>query len=247
MLEVHGLVAGYTAASVLRGVELVVPDAGSVALLGRNGMGKTTLLRAICGLRPPLITAGTATLGGVSLLGCRPDEVAHRGVALVPQGRRVFKSLTVRENLAIAEIRVPGDGASPRWDLARVFEMFPRLAERARQLAGTLSGGEQQMLAIGRALMMQPRVLVMDEPSEGLAPAILEQLVDHMQRIRAGGQALLIAEQNVDLALDMAETVSILGDEGVVAWSGPSDALRSQPQVLAELVGLATHHGGNWT
>ena len=247
MLEVHGLVAGYATATVLRGVELIVPDAGSVALLGRNGMGKTTLLRAICGLRPPVVTAGSVTLRGVSLLGFRPDEVAHRGVALVPQGRRVFPSLTVRENLTIAELRVPQDLASQPWDLARVFQLFPRLAERARQLAGTLSGGEQQMLAIGRALMMQPRVLVMDEPSEGLAPAILEQLVDHMQRIRASGQALLIAEQNVDLALDMAAEVSILGDEGVVAWSGPSDALRSQPQVLAELVGLATHHGGIWT
>jgi branched-chain amino acid transport system ATP-binding protein len=247
MLEVHGLVAGYATATVLRGVELIVPDAGSVALLGRNGMGKTTLLRAICGLRPPVVTAGSVTLRGVSLLGFRPDEVAHRGVALVPQGRRVFPSLTVRENLTIAELRVPQDPASQPWDLARVFQLFPRLAERARQLAGTLSGGEQQMLAIGRALMMQPRVLVMDEPSEGLAPAILEQLVDHMQRIRASGQALLIAEQNVDLALDMAAEVSILGDEGVVAWSGPSDALRSQPQVLAELVGLATHHGGIWT
>ncbi len=247
MLEVHGLVAGYATATVLRGVELIVPDAGSVALLGRNGMGKTTLLRAICGLRPPVVTAGSVTLRGVSLLGFRPDEVAHRGVALVPQGRRVFPSLTVRENLTIAELRVPQDLGSQPWDLARVFQLFPRLAERARQLAGTLSGGEQQMLAIGRALMMQPRVLVMDEPSEGLAPAILEQLVDHMQRIRASGQALLIAEQNVDLALDMATGVSILGDEGVVAWSGPSDALRSQPRVLAELVGLATHHGGIWT
>jgi len=247
MLEVRGLVAGYAAATVLRGVDLVVPDAGSVGLLGRNGMGKTTLLRAICGLRPPVIAAGSVTLGGSSLLGMRPDEVAHRGVALVPQGRRVFPSLSVRENLAIAELRMPHDLGSRPWELQRVFELFPRLAERARQMAGTLSGGEQQMLAIGRALMMQPRVLVMDEPSEGLAPAILEQLVDHMQRIRASGQALLIAEQNVDLALDMATEVSILGDQGVVAWSGPSDALRSQPAVLAELVGLAIHHGGIWT
>jgi branched-chain amino acid transport system ATP-binding protein len=247
MLEVRGLVAAYATATVLRGVELIVPDASSVALLGRNGMGKTTLLRAICGLRPPAIAAGTIELGGVSLLGLRPDEVAHRGVALVPQGRRVFPSLTVRENLAIAQLPPPDGRTSGTWDLTRVFELFPRLAERARQMAGTLSGGEQQMLAIGRALMMQPRVLVMDEPSEGLAPAILEQLVEHMLHIRESGQALLIAEQNVDLALDLAASVSILGDEGVVAWSGPSADLRSQPQVLAELVGLATHHGGAWT
>jgi branched-chain amino acid transport system ATP-binding protein len=246
MLEVHGLVAGYATATVLRGVELMVPDAGSVALLGRNGMGKTTLLRAICGLRPPVIAAGTVTLAGRTLLGLRPDEIARRGVALVPQGRRVFASLSVRENLTIAWSR-PDTGAAPAvWDVDRVFGLFPRLAERARQLAGTLSGGEQQMLAIGRALMMQPRVLVMDEPSEGLAPAILEQLLDHMLRIRAGGQALLIAEQNVDLALDMASDVSILGDEGAVAWSGPSEALRGQPRVLTELIGLATHRG-IWT
>jgi branched-chain amino acid transport system ATP-binding protein len=246
MLEVRGLVTGYATATVLRGVDLVVPEAGSVALLGRNGMGKTTLLRAICGLRPPVIAAGTVALRDVSLLGLRPDEVAHRGVALVPQGRRVFASLTVRENLTIAELRATGDGADQAWDVGRVFELFPRLGERARQLAGTLSGGEQQMLAIARALMMQPRLLVMDEPSEGLAPAILEQLVDQVRRIRAGGQALLIAEQNVDLALDMATDVSILGDEGVIAWSGASDALRDRPQVLAELVGLATHHEGIW-
>ncbi len=247
MLEVRGLVAGYATATVLRGVDLVVPDAGSVALLGRNGMGKTTLLRAVCALRPPVVTAGSVTLPEGSLLGLRPDQVARRGVALVPQGRRVFPSLTVRENLAIAQLRPSGGGTRQAWDLARVFELFPRLGERARQMAGTLSGGEQQMLAIGRALMMQPRVLVMDEPSEGLAPAILEQLVEHMLRIRASGQALLIAEQNVDLALDMASEVSILGDGGVVAWAGTSEALRGQPQVLAELVGLATHHGGAWT
>jgi branched-chain amino acid transport system ATP-binding protein len=209
-------------------------------------MGKTTLLRAICGLRPPVIAAGSVTLAGSSLLGLRPDEVARRGVALVPQGRRVFASLSVRENLTIAWSR-PAPGAAPEaWDVDRVFGLFPRLAERARQLAGTLSGGEQQMLAIGRALMMQPRVLVMDEPSEGLAPAILEQLLDHMLRIRASGQALLIAEQNVDLALDMATDVSILGDDGTVAWSGPSEALRGQPHVLTELIGLATHRG-TWT
>jgi branched-chain amino acid transport system ATP-binding protein len=247
MLEVRGLVAGYSTGTVLHGVDLVVPDAASVTLLGRNGMGKTTLLRAICGLRPPVIAAGTIELGGVSLLRLRPEEVARRGVALVPQGRRVFPSLSVRENLAIAQLRVPGDRASQAWDMARVFELFPRLAERARQLAGTLSGGEQQMLAIGRALMMQPRLLVMDEPSEGLAPAILEQLVEHMLRIRASGQALLVAEQNVDLALDLAMDVSILGDGGVVAWSGPSTSLRGQPRVLAELVGLATHLEGAWT
>ena len=247
LLTVSNLHSCYGESHILRGVDLALPEGAALGLLGRNGMGKTTLLRALCGLRPPVIAAGTITLGDASLRGLRPDEVAHRGVALVPQGRRVFPSLSVRENLAIAPLRVPGDMAAEAWDVARVFELFPRLAERARQLAGTLSGGEQQMLAIARALMMQPRVLVMDEPSEGLAPAILEQLVDQVRRIRAGGQALLIAEQNVDLALDMATDVSILGDEGVVAWSGPSDALRQQPRVLAELVGLATHHGGIWT
>ena len=223
VLEVRGLVAGYATAPVLRG-HRPRRRAARCALLGRNGMGKTTLLRAICGLRPPAVGAARSARG-TYLQRLRPDQVARRGVALVPQGRRVFASLCVRENLRIAGRRRGRNG----WDLARVFELFPRLAERARQLAGTLSGGEQQMLAIGRALMMNPRLLVMDEPSEGLAPAILEQLVEHMASIRASGQALLIAEQNVDLALAVADG-SVLGDGGT--WRGPApEALRCQPQV----------------
>ncbi len=174
--------------------------------------------------------------------GCRPTRSRGTGIGLVPQGRRVFPSLTVRENLGIGA-RDVRDG----WDVPRVLDLFPRLGERSRQMAGTLSGGEQQMLAIGRALMMNPRLLVMDEPSEGLAPAVLEQMLERLLDIRRSGQALLIAEQNVDLALDMAGTISILGDGGMIAWSGPSDDLHAQPRILEELVGLAIHPGGSWT
>lgn len=241
-LEVRGLVAGYATATVLHGVDLTVAAGASVALLGRNGMGKTTLLRAVCGLRPPTSSAGSIRFAGRDLAGLRPDEVAGLGISLVPQGRRVFPSLTVDENLRIGARVVAGG-----WDRSRVLALFPRLGERGRQMAGTLSGGEQQMLAIGRALMMNPRLLVMDEPSEGLAPAILELMRERLMAIRESGQSLLLAEQNVDLALAMADSVSILGDGGTVAWSGSSEALRTQPRVLAELVGLATHDGGTWT
>ncbi len=242
MLEIQGLVAGYAAATVLHGIDLVVGDGESVALLGRNGMGKTTLLRAVCGLRPPTWSAGSIRFAGRDLAGSRPEAVAGMGISLVPQGRRVFPSLTVDENLLIGARAMAGG-----WDRPRVLDLFPRLGERARQMAGTLSGGEQQMLAIGRALMMNPRLLVMDEPSEGLAPAVLELMRERLLSIRESGQALLLAEQNVDLALAMAGSVSILGDGGTIAWSGTSEALRAQPQVLAELVGLATHEGGIWT
>jgi branched-chain amino acid transport system ATP-binding protein len=241
MLEVQGLVAGYAQATVLRGIDLSVADGAAVALLGRNGMGKTTLLRAVCGLRPPTWSAGSIRFAGRELSGLKPDQVAVQGIGLVPQGRRVFPSLSVRENLHIGAR--PSDGG---WDLDKLLELFPRLGERSRQMAGTLSGGEQQMLAIGRALMMNPRLLVMDEPSEGLAPAVLEQMLERLLRIRHSGQALLIAEQNVDLALDMADTVSILGDAGTIAWSGTSETLRAQPRILEELVGLAIRPGGSW-
>jgi branched-chain amino acid transport system ATP-binding protein len=151
-------------------------------------------------------------------------------VSLVPQGRRVFGSLTVEENLRI--VARPARG----WDLARVYELFPRLVERRRQVASTLSGGEQQMLAIGRSLMTNPRLLLLDEPSEGLAPAVLDLIC--VRRIKLQGQAVLLAEQNVDLALEVADQVCILGEAGTVAWSGPPATLRDEPAILRELVGL---------
>ena len=183
MLEVQNLSAGYATGTVLRGVSLGVAEGEVLALLGRNGMGKTTLLRAIAGLRPPGLTQGSVRVEGEEVSTLPSYRVARRGVSLVPQGRRVFGSLTVEENLQIV---ARPNGA---WDLGRVYDLFPRLVERRRQAGSTLSGGEQQMLAIGRSLMTNPRLLLMDEPSEGLAPAVLDLILDRLRQLKQHGQA----------------------------------------------------------
>jgi branched-chain amino acid transport system ATP-binding protein len=231
MLEVVDLSAGYATGTVLRGVSLTVAEGELLALLGRNGMGKTTLLRAVCGLRPPRLTGGSVRVAGEDVAGLPSHRLARRGVSLVPQGRRVFGSLTVEENLQI--VARPGD-----WGLERVYELFPRLAERRGQAGWTLSGGEQQMLAIGRSLMTNPRLLLLDEPSEGLAPAVLDLILDRLGQIKGHGQAVLLAEQNVDLALEVADRVGVLGEAGTIAWTGPPATLRDDPAILHELVGL---------
>jgi branched-chain amino acid transport system ATP-binding protein len=233
VLEVAALEAGYASARVLNGVSLTVGEREVVAVLGRNGMGKTTLLRAVCGMRPPVRTGGAIRFGGRDLGALATHDVARAGISLVPQGRRVFASLTVGENLRIA--------ARPRaggWTLDSVCELFPRLRERTRQRAGTLSGGEQQMLAIGRALMTNPDLLVMDEPSEGLSPAVVEQVGERILTLRERGQSVLLAEQNVDLALSVADRVAVIGDGGVIAWSGHPATLRADQSLVAQLVGL---------
>ena len=232
MLEVLDVSAGYATGTVLRGVSLTVAEGELLALLGRNGMGKTTLLRAIAGLRPPVLTQGSIRVAGEEVSTLPSYRVARRGVSLVPQGRRVFGSLTVEENLRI--VARPNRG----WDLGRVYDLFPRLVERRSQASSTLSGGEQQMLAIGRSLMTDPRLLLMDEPSEGLAPAVLDLILDRLRQIKLQGQAVLLAEQNVDLALEVADRVCILGEAGAIGWSGPPATLRDNPAILRELVGL---------
>jgi branched-chain amino acid transport system ATP-binding protein len=232
MLEVQNLSAGYATGTVLRGVSLGVAEGEVLALLGRNGMGKTTLLRAIAGLRPPGLTQGSVRVEGEEVSTLPSYRVARRGVSLVPQGRRVFGSLTVEENLQIV---ARPNGA---WDVGRVYDLFPRLVERRRQAGSTLSGGEQQMLAIGRSLMTNPRLLLMDEPSEGLAPAVLDLILDRLRQLKQHGQAVLLAEQNVDLALAVADRVCVLGEAGRIAWSGRPATLRDDPAVLRELVGL---------
>jgi branched-chain amino acid transport system ATP-binding protein len=232
MLEVLDVSAGYATGTVLRGVSLTVAEGELLALLGSNGMGKTTLLRAIAGLRPPVLTRGSIRVAGEEVSTLPSYQVARRGVSLVPQGRRVFGSLTVEENLRI--VARPNRG----WDLARVYDLFPRLVERRQQHGATLSGGEQQMLAIGRSLMTNPRLLLMDEPSEGLAPAVLDLILDRLRQIKLQGQAVLLAEQNVDLALEVADRVCILGEAGTIGWSGPPATLRDNPAILRELVGL---------
>jgi branched-chain amino acid transport system ATP-binding protein len=233
MLEVRDVHAGYATAQVLHGATLRVEPGQVVALLGRNGMGKTTLLRAISGLRPPLVTAGAIRFEDRDLSGRASHEVARAGLSLVPQGRRVFRSLTVVENLRVAAR--PAQGG---WSLERVFELFPRLAERPRQAAATLSGGEQQMLAIARSLMTNPRLLLMDEPSEGLSPQMRDLLADRIVRLRQEGQAVLIAEQNVDLALAVADRVDVLGESGSISWSGAPATLREDSASLQALMGV---------
>lgn len=233
-LDVTGLHVGYATSQVLNGVDLQVAAGETVGLLGRNGMGKTTLVRALCRLEPPTVTAGEASFEGTDLLRLRTHDVSHHGVAVVPQGRRVFGSLTVEENLRI----VRGATAPEPWTLARVFSFFPRLAERARSFARTLSGGEAQMLAIGRALMLNPHLLIMDEPSEGLAPAVLDTIQDRLQELRSTGLSVLIAEQNVDLALALSDRVYILGEHGTVAWTGTAEELNQAPELLGLHLGL---------
>lgn len=235
MFRVDDLHVGYHSSHVLEGISLTVDGGESVALLGRNGMGKTTLVRAICGLTPPTITHGSVTLDGEQLVGLAPHRIARAGVGLVPQGRQVFGSLTVDENLRIIQKR--GRHAE-NWTAEKVYGFFPRLKERAKSFSRTLSGGEQQMLAIGRALMTNPTLLIMDEPSEGLAPTILRVIGDRLQELRGMGLSVLVAEQNVDLALALSDRVFILGEHGQMAWTGASADLVADPAPLRATLGL---------
>lgn len=235
MFAVRNLHVGYETAHVLNGIDLDVAEGESVALMGRNGMGKTTFVRAICGLTPPTILEGEVTLDGVDLRAIPSHRIAHAGIGLVPQGRNVFGSLTVEENLSI----VPQSAdRKDRWTVERVYEFFPRLKERAKSGSRTLSGGEQQMLAIGRALMTNPKLLIMDEPSEGLAPAVLRVIQDRLQELRQTGLSVLVAEQNVDLALALSDRVMILGEGGRLAWTGDSAGLIRDPQPIHTHLGL---------
>ncbi|MHA6670086.1 ABC transporter ATP-binding protein [Homoserinimonas sp. A447] len=235
MLEVTDLKVSYATAQVLDGVSLSVAEGETVALLGRNGMGKTTLVRALCGLTPPTVISGSIRLDGKNMVGAPPQRIARAGVGLVPQGRRIFGSLSVEENLAVVGKRRPAEGS---WTTTRVYEFFPRLKERSGSQARTLSGGEQQMLAIGRALMTNPRLLIMDEPSEGLAPAVLRIIEDRLQELRQTGLAVLVAEQNVDLALSLSDRVFILGDHGRLSWSGASADLLVDSSPIHKHLGL---------
>ena len=233
MLEISGLRAGYGGAPVLDGIDLHVDAGEGVAILGRNGMGKTTLIRALCGLRPPKVETGTVLLQGVDITTASPDRIAKAGIGLVPQGRQVFGSLTVAENLSIVPKRRGGT-----WTVDRVYDFFPRLQERSGSFARFLSGGEQQMLAIGRALMTDPTLLVMDEPSEGLAPAVLRIIRDQLQELRLMGLTVLVAEQNVDFALALSDRVVILGEHGRIVWEGSPSSLVADASPIHQHLGL---------
>lgn len=232
LLEVRGLRAGYKQGTVLHGVDLDL-DAGRVlGLLGRNGVGKSTLVHTLMGLLRP--SAGTIALDGIPLSGRRADVVARAGVALVPQGRRVWANLTVQEHLTLA-------GRRPRsaaWPQDRVIALLPRLAERRGQEAATLSGGEQQMLAIARALLTGPRLMLLDEPSEGLAPAIVEQIAGAITGMRDEGVAVLLVEQDLHLAFSVCADVAVM-DRGTIAHRASTADFRRDPETAHRLLGVA--------
>jgi branched-chain amino acid transport system ATP-binding protein len=236
MLEVREVETYYGKSYVLQGVSLDVPDRSLVAILGRNGVGKTTLIRSIMGLTPA--AAGRIRFDGLDITGMPANLIARRGVAWVPQGRMIFPTLTVEENLTV------GVHASPRgaWTLDRIYGLFPNLSTRAHHRGNELSGGEQQMLAIGRALMTNPKLLLLDEPSEGLAPMLVRQVAETIRRLRMEGMAILLVEQNLHLALEFADKVYIM-IKGRVAYEGlPADVARDE-QTKEQLLGIGSEQG----
>jgi branched-chain amino acid transport system ATP-binding protein len=229
MLSVRDLHAGYGGKTVLHGVNLTVPRGAITTLLGANGAGKSTLLKAIVGLLP--LTAGVIEIGAVPLPNATPDRALKAGVALVPEQRELFKEMSVLDNLRLGAF-LRRDGAQIAADCERLLYVFPILRERTSQLARTLSGGEQQMLAIARALMGRPSVLLLDEPSLGLAPKIVEEIFAIIGQISADGTAVLLVEQNAALALDLAQYGFVL-DLGEITMEGSAETLRRSPIVQA--------------
>jgi len=229
-LSLEGIDALYGESHVLHSVGFSLKEGQVLALLGRNGAGKTTCMSAIVGFLPP--RRGEVRLFGQSIARLSPEAISRKGVGFVPQGRRVFPSLTVRENLQVAFQK-----KSASWNLGRVFGLFPRLQERENQHAGSLSGGEQQMLAIGRALMGNPKVLLMDEPSEGLAPLVVAEVGATIARLKREGQSILLVEQNMKLALELADEVAIL-NTGRVAFSGSASEARANESAIAQQLGV---------
>jgi branched-chain amino acid transport system ATP-binding protein len=226
--------AFYGDSHVLHKISFGLGEGRLLGLLGRNGAGKSTCMNVAVGLLPA--RGGAIEIFGKPVTNASPEAIAGRGVALVPQGRRVFRSLTVRENLAVAAARPAGGGGEP-WTADRVFAMFPRLGERRQQLAASLSGGEQQMLAIGRALMRNPRVLLMDEPSEGLAPNIVADVGRTIGRLKAGGLSIVLVEQNIKLALELADDVVVI-NTGAVAFQGTPAALKADEAAISQHLGV---------
>ncbi len=247
LLSVSEIHTYYGDSYVLQGVSLTLPKGRIAAILGRNGMGKTTLIRSVAGLTPP--RAGEIAFRGRPLTGKPPYAIAQEGIAIVPQGRRIFRSLNVRENLMLpvsvlarparARAAKPREAEpSARWDFAEVLREFPQLAERVDHPGGALSGGEQQMLAIGRALMANPELILMDEPSEGLSPRLVQQVQEIMRRLRERGHAILLVEQNLELALSVADEVYVLS-AGRFVFRGSAGELSNAPQILDQHLGVS--------
>ncbi len=234
MLEIQNLHVYYGGIHALHGISLKVTEGQIVALLGANGAGKSTTLRSVMGLVKP--TSGTITINGQSLLGLRSFEVVRRGIALVPEGRRIFANLTVTENLRLGAY-IRSNEQQIQADIQDIYQLFPRLEERKHQPAGTLSGGEQQMLALGRALMSKPQVLMIDEPSLGLAPVLAEGVFRRLKELNANGQTILLIEQNARAALAVANYAYIL-ETGSIVLEGPAKTLTQMDEVRKSYLGV---------
>ncbi|MEO5672148.1 MAG: ABC transporter ATP-binding protein [Ramlibacter sp.] len=231
MLEVSGLNSGYGTSRVLNDVSFTVGDGSVTSLIGRNGMGKTTSIKTIMGMIKPF--SGAIRVNGKDLCGAEPFEIARAGLGLVPEGRRVFRSLSVAENL----LATRSTRRSVRWTLARIFGLFPVLEERQRQLASTLSGGEQQMLVIGRALMTNPSLLILDEATEGLAPLIRQTIWHCLASLKTDGESILVVDK---YSKQMSEVVdhNLIMEKGRIVWGGSSAALNADPSVTLRYLGL---------
>ena len=233
LLEVSGVHTFYGDIEALKGISLEVEKGEIVTLIGSNGAGKSTTLRSISGLTPP--REGSIRFDGKEIGETPPQEIVQRGISLSPEGRHIFPRMTVRENLDLgAYLRKDSNGVGQ--DMQRVFELFPRLKEREKQKAGTMSGGEQQMLAIGRALMASPKLLLLDEPGMGLAPILVERIYETIEEINRQGTTILLVEQNANFALEVAARGYVL-ETGTVALTDRSDALRRNPEVQRAYLG----------
>jgi branched-chain amino acid transport system ATP-binding protein len=232
LLRIEGLRAGYQGSLVLQGVDLELEAGRALALLGRNGVGKTTTVLTIMGL--VRAQGGSVALDGTELVGLRPDQIARRGIGLVPQGRRVFAPLTVDENLRVAA----GRKERGPWTRARVYETLPQLAGRRHHRGDQLSGGEQQMLAIGRALLCNPRLLLLDEPSDGLAPVVVEQITELARSLCREGMAVLLVEQDLNSALALVDDVAVMQKGEIVHRTGVED-FTADPDRARQLLGIA--------
>ena len=242
LLAVREIHTYYGDSYVLHGLSLELQAGRIAVILGRNGMGKTTLIRSIAGLTPP--RRGDVIFMGRSFVGLPPYVISQAGVAIVPQGRRIFKSLSVRENLALptsmlAGRRRDGEAGRKHWDMDEVLREFPQLAERLNHAGGSLSGGEQQMLAIGRALMANPSLILMDEPSEGLSPKLVQRVEDIMRSLRAHGHSILLVEQNLALAMSVADTIYVISS-GRLVFHGTPDELSRREEILNNYLGVAS-------
>ncbi|HEU4378001.1 MAG TPA: ABC transporter ATP-binding protein [Hyphomicrobiaceae bacterium] len=233
LLALQDVHAAYASSRVLFGISLEVTQGECVCLMGRNGVGKTTTLRAIMGLTPP--TSGRVVWKGRDIAGLPPFRIARLGIGLVPEDRRIFAELTVRENLDVAGRAA---GRPGRWTIDAVFGLFPKLRQLAERQGGYLSGGEQQMLTIGRTLMGNPELLLLDEPSEGLAPLVVENLLEQIGRLKREGLTILLAEQGVDFSLALADRIYVL-EKGAVRFSGQAAELRDNPALRDELLALS--------